>query len=89
MDNCVSLFVMSVPVGMVLNPGVIPSRMVGYPVENDSHTMLVAYLCKVLEIVDSAEFWSDGFVVADAIWGVLAFFNAYRIDGHYPHDIDA
>ena len=88
-DDGVDLFVAGVPIRMFLHPGMIPRRVVGHPIENNAHTVLMAHLRQMLEIVDSAKLWGDGLVVADAIRRILAFLNAYRINGHHPHHVHA
>ena len=66
----------------------IPSRMVGHPVEDNTHAVFVADFGEVLEIVDGAELWRNSLIVADAVGGVLAFLDADGVDRHDPHDID-
>ena len=89
MNNGVGLFIMGVPIGMFFHPGMIPCGVVGHPVENDAHLMLVAYLGEILKVVDGSKLRSHGGVVTDAIGRVLALFNANGIDGHDPHHVDA
>ena len=67
MNDGVSLSVVGVPVRMGFQPGVIPGRVVGHPVEYDAHLMLVAHADKVLEVVDGAELRCYCLVVADAV----------------------
>ena len=88
-DDGVGLLVVSVPVRMCLHPGMIPGGVVGHPVEDDAHAVLMAYLSEILEVVDGAELRGNGFIVADAVGGVLALFDADGVDGHDPHDVDA
>ena len=67
----------------------IPGSVVGHPVQDDSHTVFVAYGGQVLKVVDSTELGCDGFVVADAVRRVLTLLDTDGIDGHYPHNIYA
>ena len=67
----------------------IPCRVVGYPVEDDSHAVFMTSAGEILEVVQRSEFRSNGLVVLNAIRRVLAFLNANGIDGHDPHHVDA
>ena len=88
-NNGICLGIVCVPIRVLFHPGMIPSRVVGHPVEDDSHPMLMADLGEVLEIVDGAELRCDGLVVADAVGRVLALLDADGVDRHHPHHVDA
>ena len=87
-DDRIGFLVASVPLGVSLKPGMIPCCVVGHPVEDDAHAVLVTDLSQILKIVDSTKLWSYCFIVADAVRGVLALLDADRIDWHDPHDVD-
>ena len=74
---------------MLLDPGMIPCGVVGHPVQDDAHAVLVAYFHQILELVDGAKLGGDGLVVADAVGRVLAFLDADGVDGHHPNHVRA
>ena len=67
MDDGVGLLIVGVPVGMFLHPRMIPRRVVGHPVEDDGHAVLVAGAGEVFEVVECSEFRRDGLVVLYAV----------------------
>ena len=89
MNNRIGFLIMGVPVRVFFHPRMIPCSVVGHPVENDTHTVLMTNLCQMLEIVNSTEFRSNGFIIADTVGRVLAFLYTDRVDGHHPHDVHA
>ena len=89
MDDGVGFLIVGVPIGVFLQPGMVPGGVVSYPVKDDAHAVLMADIGEVLEVVDGAELGSDSLIVADAVWGVLSFLDTDGVYGHHPHDVHA
>ena len=59
--------VMRVPVGVLGDPLVVPCRVVGYPVQDDPHVALVAFLDQLAQVIDRAILGRHGLVVLDGV----------------------
>src|ERR1017187_9838701 len=81
-----------VPLGMLADEDIVPCRVVGDPVEDYVHVLLMSGVDKVLEIVERAELWIDAVVILHGIrasQSALAILLANLVDRHQPEDIDS
>ena len=61
--------------------------MVGNPVDDYAHALLMAKRDHVLELLESTELRVDALVIADAIWRIHGLDLSYRVDRHEPYHI--
>ena len=87
MDDGVGLLIVCVPVGVVFHPWMVPRRVVGHPVEDDAHLVVMANLHQVLKLIDCPKFRRDCLVIPDAVGRILPLFHTNGIYGHHPHHI--
>ena len=80
-----AVLVMSIPVGVVLDPLVVPGSMVRDPVDDDCHAPGVGVRNHLLEVIERAEFGIDRLVVLYAVRTLYGFLDADLADGHEPH----
>ncbi len=82
-----------VHVGMLLEPGMVPGRMVGHQVDNNVHVPSVHRIDQRAEILLGAVVRVHVVVVPDGVGGpegadvVLAALFANRVDGHEPERV--
>ena len=84
-----TFLIVCIPVGMVFDPLVIPGCMVGDPVDDDCHPLVMGMGDKSLEIIQGAEFGIDSGVILDTIRTVNGFFHTDFADRHEPDGVGA
>ena len=62
-----AVIIVLIPVGMLCDPGVIPTRMISYPVEYDLKAHAVSLFDKMLKIIYGAELGIHALVIADRV----------------------
>ena len=80
--------VVGVPVGMLLQPHVIPRGVIGYPIKDDTHAAFMTGLDQHAQVIDGTILRCHRLVVAYGIGRVLAFYFADGVDGHDPQHVN-
>ena len=73
-----------VPFGVLLIPGVIPSRMVSNPIEDNEHAILMAGFNERTQIINSAERRVNCVVVFYAVRRIDGLDCSSRVNRHQP-----
>ena len=80
--------ILSIPAGTV-EPGVVPSGVVGYPVEHHGHAAGVCGISELAEIGQAAILAGHGFVIAYRVGRIHRVHRTNGVDGHKPNDVGA
>ena len=86
------LIVFSIETVIFARPPVIPSRVVGYPVDDDAETQFVGGGDELFKVGDGTVFRIGGGIIGTGVVAAQASFSTFETDGmdrHEPEDLDS